>query len=328
MTSSGLIPHPTVTRAAPPGDTRESVSADIPREPLRFPGEDGGQSLAEAAQRDLNAALQLLAERAQYITSAAGAAIALEDGTEMVCRASAGHSAPEVGATLDVNTGLSGESVRTGLLLHCNDTEGDTRVNHETCRMLGIGSLLVMPLIVRQKVIGLFELLSEKAHAFQEHDIAALERLGEMVLTAIEHARMSKHTSVTDLRASAMVAATQAPAGNGQADSAVSAMAPVEQASAIQVEQPAASPFGERGQIRNCEACGFPVSGQRKYCVDCESRQKRPSSSGEASLEMPGFLTQFGAEETSQPGWLRKNGYVIGTLLIVLLTVGLLLWSR
>jgi hypothetical protein len=32
--------------------------------PLRFPGDDGGKSLAEIARRDLDAALQLLAERA------------------------------------------------------------------------------------------------------------------------------------------------------------------------------------------------------------------------------------------------------------------------
>src|ERR1700726_4130568 len=67
---------------------------------VRFPAEDGGKSLAGMAQRDLTAALQLLAERAQYITGATGAAIALSDHEEMVCRASAGPSAPEVGSQL------------------------------------------------------------------------------------------------------------------------------------------------------------------------------------------------------------------------------------
>src|ERR1039458_35747 len=43
----------------------------------RFPGEDGGRSLAEMAHSDLDAALQLLAERAQYIPGSSGAAIAL-----------------------------------------------------------------------------------------------------------------------------------------------------------------------------------------------------------------------------------------------------------
>src|SRR6202011_5728469 len=47
---------------------------------LRFPGEDGGCSLADMAQRDLDAALQLLAERAQYMTEAGGAEMALRRG--------------------------------------------------------------------------------------------------------------------------------------------------------------------------------------------------------------------------------------------------------
>ncbi len=55
----------------------ESVRSGSPVAPprtherLRFPAEDGGKSLSEMAQRDLNAALQLLAERAQYITAKA-----------------------------------------------------------------------------------------------------------------------------------------------------------------------------------------------------------------------------------------------------------------
>ena len=68
-----------------PGVSRASAPAKV-----QFPGEDGGRSLAKMAQSDLDAALQLLAERAHYITGATGAAIALRDGEEVVCRASAG----------------------------------------------------------------------------------------------------------------------------------------------------------------------------------------------------------------------------------------------
>ena len=57
----------------------------VAREALRFPGEDGGKSLTEMARRDLDATLQLLAERAQYITGASGAAIALREGENMIC---------------------------------------------------------------------------------------------------------------------------------------------------------------------------------------------------------------------------------------------------
>ncbi len=167
-------------------------AAKGPHEPLRFPGEDGGRSLSAMAQRDLDAALQLLAERAQYITGASGAAIALREGEEMICRASAGPSAPELGATLQVNSGLSGESVRTRKILRCDDSETDARVNRESCRMLGIASVVVMPLVRDQEVNGVFELLSGRAYAFEERDLAALERLGEMIQTAVEHAEAAK----------------------------------------------------------------------------------------------------------------------------------------
>jgi GAF domain len=156
----------------------------------RFPLEGGERSLAEMAHRDFEATLQLLAERAQYITGASGAAIALRrsDHNDMLCRASAGSNAPELGALLSTEYGLSGESVRTRQALHCDDAERDSRVNQEGCRRLGIASVVVMPIVSEQQVIGVFELFSGKPHAFEERDVAALQRLSEMVETAVKHA--------------------------------------------------------------------------------------------------------------------------------------------
>lgn len=175
---------------------RQGVSAALAAQAaiaasVRFPGEDGGRSLAEMAQRDLDAALQLLADRAQYITGASGAAIALRrDGRDdMLCRASAGTNAPELGALLSTEFGLSGESVRTRQLLRCDDAERDARVNHEACRQMGIASVLVMPVVDDDQVLGVFELFSGKANAFGERDLSAVQRLSEMVETAVRLAQ-------------------------------------------------------------------------------------------------------------------------------------------
>jgi len=162
-------------------------AAETKPEEVRFPGEDGGRSLAEIAHRDLDAALQLLAAQAQYITGATGAAIALRDHETMLCRASAGHSAPEVGSQLQVNSGLSGESVRTRETLRCDDAATDPRVNRESCEALGIASVVVMPLVHGDEVIGVFELFSDKTNAFETRDLVALERMGKMVFTALGH---------------------------------------------------------------------------------------------------------------------------------------------
>ena len=178
--------------------TRQGVSAALAAaqahsaiaSQVRFSGEDGGHSLAQMAQRDLDAALQLLADRAQYITGATGAAIALRrDGrNDMLCRASTGANAPELGTLLSTEFGLSGESVRTRQLLRCDDAERDARVNREVCREMGIASVLVMPVVNDDQVLGVFEIFSGKANAFGERDLSAVQRLSEMVETAVRMA--------------------------------------------------------------------------------------------------------------------------------------------
>jgi GAF domain-containing protein len=160
----------------------------------RGPYEQSGCTLADMAQRDLDAALKLLADRAQYITGSSGAAIALRRSgkKDMLCRASAGSNAPELGALLSTEFGLSGESVRTRQVLRCDDVERDTRVNREACRQLGIASVAVMPVVNDDEVLGVFELFSGKANAFGERDLTALKRLSEMVETAVKLSRAAE----------------------------------------------------------------------------------------------------------------------------------------
>lgn len=179
-----------VSAALAAAQARAAVAAAV-----HFPGEDSGRSLADMAQRDLDAALQLLADRAQYITGASGAAIALRRNgrDDMLCRASVGSNAPELGALLSTEFGLSGESVRTRQLLRCDDAERDARVNREVCRQMGIASVLVMPVVNDDQVLGVFELFSGKANAFGERDLSAVQRLSEMVETAVQLAHATEN---------------------------------------------------------------------------------------------------------------------------------------
>ena len=153
---------------------------------------NGSRGLEET---ELDSALQLLVERAQYITGATGTALALPHGEEMVCRASAGSSAPAVGARLQVRSGLTGESIARRQLLRCDNAESDPRVNLETCRALGIASIVVLPLLRRNgEVRGLFELFSDHPYAFEERDLIALERMADLTLTALDLAEQRQNT--------------------------------------------------------------------------------------------------------------------------------------
>ena len=144
-------------------------------------------------ETELDSALQLLVERAQYITGATGTALALPQGEEMVCRASAGASAPAVGARLQVRSGLTGESIVRRQLLRCDNAESDPRVNLEACRALGIASIVVLPLLRKNgEVRGLFELFSDHPYAFEERDLIALERMADLTLTALDLAEQRR----------------------------------------------------------------------------------------------------------------------------------------
>jgi hypothetical protein len=152
--------------------------------------DDPSTTLAAMAYRDLDAALQLLAERAQYLTGADGAMIALrrDNHNDMLCRARAGSSAPELGVLLSMENGFSGESVRTRQVLRCDDAQQDSRVNRENCRRLGISSVVAMPILSNEYVLGIFELFSSKPNAFTDDNVSALQRLSEMAVTAVKYA--------------------------------------------------------------------------------------------------------------------------------------------
>jgi hypothetical protein len=153
------------------------------------------QRQAEALGADLAGALQLIADRAQTLVRASGAAIALAgaDPDFMICRASAGPDSPPVGAPLQVGSGFSGECVRSGKLLLCDDSELDLRVDRENCRALGIRSILAAPVLVGEKSIGLIEVFSAQPQAFSETDSGVLKRLVETVLAAVNRAARAEN---------------------------------------------------------------------------------------------------------------------------------------
>ncbi len=154
------------------------------------------QREAESLDSDLEAVLELIVSRSQSLLHASGAAIAIagKDPQTMICRASAGESAPPVGAALHIGAGFSGECVRTASLLRCDDAGSDNRVDRESCRALGIRSMLAAPVKLGERVIGLLEVFSAESAAFDEKDASVLQRFAEMVLAAMN--RVAKKISI------------------------------------------------------------------------------------------------------------------------------------
>ena len=138
---------------------------------------------------DLDSALVLIAERAQSITRAHGAAIGLLQDDTIVCRASAGNCAPPVGSCLGPESRISAECVRLHRPLVSEDTESDGRVDQEICRELGLRSFLVAPLQYESDVLGILGVFSSQPFAFDEGDGAVVQRIAQTIVATLSGAR-------------------------------------------------------------------------------------------------------------------------------------------
>ena len=138
-----------------------------------------------APKFEFEPAIGVITERAQALTGATGAAIALRSGDEIVCRARAGRTAPDVGIRLQTDSGISAECLRSGEVVLCNDAEDDPQVDLASCRRLGVRSILAAPLRQYQRTVGIFEVLSASPNAFHDQHVTTMQLLASMMVAAI-----------------------------------------------------------------------------------------------------------------------------------------------
>jgi hypothetical protein len=265
--------HGTATRLA---------IADNPSGPLRL------SDLVLCARVELYACLQLLTDRARFITGATWAAIALHEGDDFIYCAAAGSSAPVIGSAADVKALRPGQP------------------------MAADGKSLVVAVIRESKTAGVFQLVSDRA-AFSDDDLQSVVRLAEMVSTAIDHMDAEEHSiaeqspvlmpavTVNSLKPAPPVlwhAPDGLPPGASSKSSATSDIAVT---------------------VYACESCGFPVSRGRSICVDCEERGT-PTAANIARL--------FSAREKEEESWLSAHGYTIASLLVSALVAAIVYWLR
>jgi TonB family protein len=193
----------------------------------KFAAHGGGRIPAElSGELALDIVLNEIVERACVVTGATGAAIALARDGEMVCRASSGGTAPELGTRLDMNSGLSGACLRSRRIQCCEDALADPSADAEVSRQLGVRSVVVLPLLQGQisqdqELIGIFEIFSTLPAAFSDRDLRTLEILAERVLKNTR-ARQTSLTSVGLAPADLIDGARAADAGEGIKTLAVS----------------------------------------------------------------------------------------------------------
>lgn len=178
-----------------------------------FAAHSGGNFSPEvSAELALDIVLHEIVEQACLATGATGAAIILERDGDLVCRASSGANAPELGARLGSESGLTAQCIRTRQVQRCYDAQADPRADAEASRNLGVRSVMIFPLLRNGGMVGLLEIFSSKPGAFGERDELKVEALAHRVLKNLERAHQVPSSITAAARAAAEQAARPVPA--------------------------------------------------------------------------------------------------------------------
>jgi TonB family protein len=159
-----------------PEDSKKSLVFDALRHQI-----SGGAEMEDV--------LESAASAAQDLTTASGAALAMGAEENILCVGRSGETAPPIGAQVSVNSGISGECMRTGKYIVCDDTQLDSRVDAEVCLSLGLRSLAAVPLRAAGDKVGLLEVFSNYPSNFSSEHVEILRGLGDLVELA--YARQS-----------------------------------------------------------------------------------------------------------------------------------------
>lgn len=130
---------------------------------------------------DLDVAMQAMSEHTRRLIQAEGSIVETLEGENMVYRAASGVASRHIGMTLKAEGSLSGTCVREGIVLKCDDSETDERVNRDACRSVGLRSMIVVPLRHKEQGLGVLKVLSSRVNAFDEDDVATLELLANVL---------------------------------------------------------------------------------------------------------------------------------------------------
>jgi PAS domain S-box-containing protein len=168
---------------------RELIRMNRELELLKYAGQIFSSSL------ELNTVLSTVLDEVRRMLGVAAASIWLKDQEreELVCIESVGpHKEKVCGWRLPLGEGLVGWVAHNGESLIVNDSGRDERHYTELDKLTGVelNSILSVPLIAKQNIIGVLQVLDTALNRFSKADQKFLEPLAASAAIAIENARL------------------------------------------------------------------------------------------------------------------------------------------
>ncbi|QIB68692.1 GGDEF domain-containing protein [Aminipila butyrica] len=161
---------------------QSNISSDILMEVINI------QTAIVQQGMDLSSIMDLVTLRTQHITNAEGACVELIEKSELVYSAASGIAEKYLGLRLNMENSLSGQCIEERVALISNDIEKDDRVNKEACRKIGLNSMIVIPLICGNDVVGVLKVLSAKTCHFNDESIKILGLMSGLIAAAMFNA--------------------------------------------------------------------------------------------------------------------------------------------
>jgi N-acetylmuramoyl-L-alanine amidase len=147
---------------------------------------DSDLDLFQTERFVLDEVLQLICDRALVITHADAVMVALEDGSELVCRAAAGTLSGDRGTQLPRESEFLQDCLDSGRILRCDDCDVDARVELDVSRQIGSRTTVLVPLRGQRTLLGVFQAFSSVPYAFSDDDVRCFDLFSELVLSALK----------------------------------------------------------------------------------------------------------------------------------------------
>jgi PAS domain S-box-containing protein len=147
---------------------------------------------AVTSSLDLKEVLALLLDRARQALDAEACSVALlDDNGDLVFHHAEGEGAEAViGLCLKSGQGIAGRVAQSGQSALVPDAHADPCFYGEVAPGFTTRDMVCVPLVVRDEVIGVIELLNKRQGTFGEDDVRVLESVATQAATAIENARL------------------------------------------------------------------------------------------------------------------------------------------
>jgi len=143
------------------------------------------QRLITKEDLGVDGTMSLVVDSARDVAGAAGVAIGLLEGDQLLYRAGSGCSAAYKGNRVGASLTVSAHSKARREILRVENAQTDTRIEAAICKQFGVESLLILPIYGEGALAGVLEILFEEAHAFQDTEISTYRLMAGLIETAL-----------------------------------------------------------------------------------------------------------------------------------------------